>query len=368
MVASNACIMLGQLLILAGLRRLFDRPLSTSRYAIIWCSSVALTMLFTFLLPSTPARVFLFSIMVSAFYIEGAALCFSARKGAPGPLAPGMATVFGFLGAFFATRAFGTVAFPQSSIFSRTWFNTVTFAVSHFGLIIWCLGLILLQNQRIGHDLERAYQEKAVLLRELQHRVKNSISVIAGLVSLESSHFEDPRVTAVLSSLQGRIVAIAQLYEQLFRTGESEEVELDVYLKSMAEALFSGQAAAKRGLRLELALESVTIDAKRAVPLGLIANELMTDSLKYAFPDGRKGSVRLALGREDEEFVLEVQDDGVGLPPDFVPGASAGLGLVLVEMLAGQVGGALSYPSPGEEAGPARGERFAVRFPAAISS
>jgi two-component sensor histidine kinase len=367
-IFANSAIILGQLLMLVGVRRLFSRKLALLRYAIFLIVYILLAVLFTFLNPSNTTRVILFSCFISAFYFEGAAICYMARSKATDPLAPAVAAIFGLFSLFFLARAAVSFLFPQASPFTKNFFNTATFVVSHFGLIIWCLGLILMQNRLTEVDLERAYDEKAVLLRELQHRVKNSISVIAGLVSLESSHVQDARFTALLEGLQDRIGAIGALYDQLFQSGETEYVELDVYLTAVAESLFSGQAADDRGIALELELERVRIDAKRAVPLGLIANELLTDSLKYAFPDGRNGKIRLSMRREEADFVLEVRDDGVGLPADFAVGASAGLGLVLVEMLAQQVGGTLSVESgnlPIKNSG-FSGACFSVRFPEAV--
>ncbi|HRY56446.1 MAG TPA: sensor histidine kinase [Spirochaetia bacterium] len=359
-IFANSAILLGQLFILAGLRRLVGASCAFRRYAASLLAYTLLAVLLTFRFPSASLRVLMFSLAVGAFYLEGAILCHRARSSVTGPITALMSIVFVLLCLFFLARAAFTVLEPQASIFSRNPFNAATFAVSNFGLIAWCLGLILMQNKRTERELERAIDEKAVLLRELQHRVKNSISVIAGLVSLESSRLEDPRAAPVLEALQGRITAIAELYDRLFRSGETELVELDAYLGAVAEGLFAGQAAVERGIALALALEALRIEAKRAVPLGLIANELLTDSLKYAFPAGRRGSVRLGLRREGGELLLEVADDGVGLPPGFAVGSGSGLGLVLAEMLAKQVGGSLAAgPSP------EGGARFSVSFPEA---
>ncbi len=358
-VLSNATLVLGQFLILIGVRRVAGRPLLLGLHAAVWILDVLLVAVFTFLFPSTQARVVLFSCVLSLSYIEGAAALLGEKPRTPGPLAPVIAVTFLLLSAFFLGRALVFVLQPRASILTPDAVNTATFLVSHVALVAWSLGLILLQNRKTERDLERAYAEKEVLFRELQHRVKNSLSVIIGLVGLESSRIEDPRMRSVLESLRGRIDAVAVLYDRLFRSGETEEVDLDLYLKNVAESLFSGHAAEEKRVSLETSLEGVRIDPKRAIPLGIIVNELLTDCLKYAFPEGRGGTVRLSLEAEGADLVLEVRDDGVGLPPGFSLESSDGFGLVLVDMLSRQVGGSLSLPPV------AAGTRFMVRFPRA---
>jgi two-component sensor histidine kinase len=182
------------------------------------------------------------------------------------------------------------------------------------------------------------------------------MAVISGLVSLESTRLKAADSVAILESLKARIDAISALYDRLYRSGNTEEVELGAYFRDLADTLWAGTAAAKKGVSLDLDLETVRLDARRAASLGIIANELLTDCLKYAFPDGRSGTVRLSLKRDGDRLLLEVTDDGVGLPAGFAVGSTAGLGLVLVEMLAAQVDGEFTAES-------ARGARFLVRFP-----
>lgn len=355
-VFANSSIILGQLLILVGIRRLGRLKAPLTRYGTFWLLYSAAAILFTFILPSTRARILIFSLAIAAFYVEASMLVLFSRAWKRGPLTLFLAGTFLALAGFFAARALVTVFVSPASIFSPSAMNQATYIVSHIGLIGWSLGLILLEQRRTEADLERALREKEVLFRELQHRIKNSIAVIASLVSLESSRAEDPRSTAVLEGLEGRISAIASLYEHLFRSGETDSVDLDLYLKAVVETLFSGQAARERGILLEQDLEAVRIDSRRGVPLGIIANELAADSLKHAFPEGRPGTVRVSLRAEGPETVLEVRDDGKGLPEGFAIGSSGGLGLVLVDMLARQVGGTFEAASQG-------GAVFTVRFP-----
>jgi two-component sensor histidine kinase len=354
-IFSNAFLSLGLVLIIVGLRKLARRDLALTRFAFSWLAYLVLSIAFTFLFQSTSARIILFSCFIAALYIEGAVVLWMARSKASNTLAPMLALAFILLAAFFIFRAVVTTIVPQASIFSRNAINVATFVVSQFGLIAWSLGLILLQNRLMERDLERAYEEKEVLLSELQHRVKNSMAVISGLVSLESNRVETKGMTSILDNLKGRIDAISALYDRLFRSGETGEIDLDAYLRDVAASLVEGLAAESRGISMELDMESVRLDAKRAGALGIIVNELLTDSFKHAFPDGRVGKISLSLKRDQDQLVLVLADDGVGLPQDFNVATSSGLGMVLVDMLSAQIGGTFAASSAG-------GARFVLRF------
>mgnify|MGYP002777245568 CR=1 FL=1 len=355
-VAPNLLLILGQLLILGGIRRLTGARAVWRRYGLILAAYGALAILFTYGFRSTPARIVLFSAAIAGFYLEGAVLALARRPRPGGGFHAFLSAVFFALSAFYLARAGVTIVRPPDSIFSVGAMNLATYIVSHVGLVGWSLGLILMQQRQTQAELARTAAEKAVLLRELQHRIKNSLSVVASLVSLESSRVGGTGTSSSLESLRDRVTAMAMLYDQLFEAGEARSAELDRYLGSVAEALFHGQGARDRGIALRLELEPLTVDARRAVPLGLIVNELASDCLKHGFPAGRGGTVTVALRARDGTATLSVRDDGVGLPPDFKPGATCGTGLRLVALLAEQAGGSFSAASEG-------GAAFTVRFP-----
>jgi two-component sensor histidine kinase len=226
--------------------------------------------------------------------------------------------------------------------------------------------ILVLLARSVGHlralkrseaALAEALEVKAVLLSELRHRTKNSFALIASLISLETGRAKDPRLYETLRKLSDRVLVLTSLYGRIGPSASLERVELGGYLGRLAADLAEGYGAERRGITLRCALESLEIDMARAVPLGLIANELVTDALKHAFPAGRRGCVVLGLRSEgDSSAVLSVADDGVGLPEGFVVGESAGLGITLVVTLCDQIGGELSV-------GPGPGADFAIRFP-----
>jgi two-component sensor histidine kinase len=205
--------------------------------------------------------------------------------------------------------------------------------------------------------LEEAYEAKAVLLSELRHRTKNSFALISSLLSIETARAKDPLLSETLRKLGDRVSVLTTLYDHLDASAGLGRIKLDEYLGRIAGDLIDGYDADGRGIHLERSLEPMEISMARAVPLGLIVNELVTDSLKHAFPGGRQGLVSLALRREVEGFaVLSVSDDGIGLPADFSVSGSKGLGITLVDTLCDQIQAELFV-----EQGP--GASFRVRFP-----
>ncbi len=199
--------------------------------------------------------------------------------------------------------------------------------------------------------------EKAMLLRELQHRVKNSLTIIVSLIGLESSKSGSAELRESLESLESRVSALAALYDILYDTGGIERLPLAAYLDRVVDAAAESLGADEKGISLTRDIAPIAMDMKRAVSLGLIVNELVTDCLKYAFPGGARGTVRVSLRAEAGRYLLVVEDDGVGLPEGFDPDSVDGFGFKLVGMLARQLHGEFSWSSRD-------GSRFSLSIPA----
>lgn len=185
--------------------------------------------------------------------------------------------------------------------------------------------------------LAQSHDANRVLLRELQHRVKNSLSIITGLIGIESSRMADPRLADVLTHLRNRVGSLSDLYDLLFRSQEVSETRLDVYIEQVSRSLLDSYSRNPGRITLALDLDEITIDVKRAMPIGLIINELLTNSVKYAYPDPMVGEIRVSLRGNDGAITLCVSDDGVGLPAEYDPDANTSTGLSLVMMLASQI-------------------------------
>lgn len=207
------------------------------------------------------------------------------------------------------------------------------------GSVLWHGFTSDVTERKKAEELVReSLREKEALLKEVHHRVKNNLQVIASLLRLESGRSAEATTRAVLKSMQGRIRAMALLHESLYRTENFARVDLAAYLRQVATQLFRAQNPDLGAVRLGLTLGPADVDIDQAIPCGLIVNELVTNALKHGFPEGRGGEVRVGLHTDAAGQVhLEVSDDGVGLPADFETKRALSLGLQLVSDLAQQL-------------------------------
>jgi two-component sensor histidine kinase len=200
-------------------------------------------------------------------------------------------------------------------------------------------------------------QEKEVLLKEIHHRVKNNLQIVSALLDLQSSHTEDKQALEMFKESRGRVKSLAQIHERLCRSQDLAHVDFAEYVRQLADDLYHAYKVSNDEIVLDVDVNVRQISIDIAIPCGLLINELMSNALKYAFVDARKGRLRVALRRiSDNTNVLTVADTGAGFPPglDFRNTTSFGLQLVntLVEQLKGKI-----------ELKTDRGAEFTVTFP-----
>lgn len=206
------------------------------------------------------------------------------------------------------------------------------------------------QQQR---RIERALAERETLLREVYHRVKNNLQVIQSLLNIQRRTLPEGPTLAALDDSVKRVHAMALVHEKLYQTGHLDAVSLPEYMTELLRYLGDMAGAARRGISLQSDIGPIEASLEVSVPLGLLITELVGNSLKHAFPDGRGGSIRVTVSRRGESVVLEVADDGVGLPPGFDPARATSMGLQLASSLAAQLGGELQVAN-------VNGARFSV--------
>lgn len=230
------------------------------------------------------------------------------------------------------------------------------------GIMVLASIVDITERQRAQQKLERALQEKTVLLNEVHHRVKNNLQVVSSLLNLQATHTSDMRLRAVLAESQNRVRAMALTHQLLYERKDYSRIDLGEYLERLAQLLLSSYREDSTHISLRRALPAAPLflDLERAIPCGLVVTELVTNAFKHAFPAGRKGEVRIELQALDDELELVVADDGAGLPGDFDLANVTSLGLQLVPLLADQLGGRFTV-----EGGP--GARFSLRFPSVPS-
>jgi PAS domain S-box-containing protein len=212
--------------------------------------------------------------------------------------------------------------------------------------------IIDITQRKRGEDLLRAsLAEKEMLLREIHHRVKNNMQVVSSLLSLQAGNVDEPRYLAMFEECQARVRAMALIHEKLYASGNLASLDGGDYVRELAGMLVRSHAHRRSDVRLDLATESIALDAQTAIPVGLILNELVTNAFKHAFPASRRdgGVVRVALQRDGAgTCTLLVGDDGCGVAADPGAGTSRGLGLRMVRALVRQIDGELAtLPPPG---------------------
>jgi two-component sensor histidine kinase len=202
--------------------------------------------------------------------------------------------------------------------------------------------------------LQQALAHQEVLTREISHRVKNSLAVVAGLLSMQGGTAIDPALRAALLDAQARVLTIAKVHDQLWRRNEVENLDLAEFLQELCVQL---RASTGPNHTIACEVEPTTVNTDQAVSLGLIVNELVTNAIKYAYPGGA-GEVRLSVRRLQQNCLrLEVCDRGMGLPAGFETARSKSLGLKLIVSLVRQLGGRAEW----QDAQP--GTRFVLEFP-----
>jgi PAS domain S-box-containing protein len=199
-------------------------------------------------------------------------------------------------------------------------------------------------------ESKHAAEEREALLGELYHRVNNTLQMLIGMVTTQAGRVTDPEVQQMLHDLTGRIHAISLIQQRLYETERFTEIDFGDFLRDLAASV---SVAPATSLRLDLS--SMTFAVGQAIPLGLAANELLTNCLKHGFPDGRRGEIMIRLAREGDMAVLEIVDSGVGMPSG--PERREGYGLRLLNLLMRQARAKMDVIST-----PGRGTRTTIRF------
>lgn len=210
--------------------------------------------------------------------------------------------------------------------------------------------VVVFQDMSERHEsavkLETSLREKDVLLREVHHRVKNNMQIIVSLLDLQAREVQDPNAAQRFKDIQNHIMTMSLVHEKLYTSPDLSRVDFGGYLKGLVKLLSSSMGAKVQNVRMETEVQDVDLPLDKAVPCGLLVNELVTNALKHAYPGGRSGVVRVGLYNDGPgHLLLSVQDDGVGLPEGVDPNSSNSFGLRLLRTLTHQLQGELSFES-----------------------
>jgi len=201
----------------------------------------------------------------------------------------------------------------------------------------------IIERQRAEDRISASLQEKEVLLQEIHHRVKNNLQIISSLLNLQSRSIAHPETLTVFKESQNRVRSMALIHEKLYQAQDLARIDFAAYIRELAGYLFRAYQSDAAAINLRINVKDVFLSIETAVPCGLIVSELVSNALKYAFPQGRRGDIVIEMyPREQSGYILTMRDNGVGLPPDLEVRNVASLGLRIVNILTSQLGGTLT--------------------------
>ncbi|HWQ20094.1 MAG TPA: histidine kinase dimerization/phosphoacceptor domain -containing protein [Methanotrichaceae archaeon] len=202
------------------------------------------------------------------------------------------------------------------------------------------------ERERSEEILKASLQEKEVLLKEIHHRVKNNLQIVSSLLKIQSRKIQDKETADAFRDSQNRIKSMALVHEKLYRSDDLSKVYLDEYINKFARDLIWSFGSGKR-VRFYPDLEKISLGIDKAIPFGLILNELITNCIKHAFSAGKLGEIYIGLSSDGHHLTLTVKDNGIGMPDDIDINAPRTMGLMLVQSLVKQLKGTLEVRSNG---------------------
>lgn len=223
--------------------------------------------------------------------------------------------------------------------------------------------LDITERKQAEEQIKAALREKDVLLKEIHHRVKNNLQIVSSLLDLQSNHVKDPQALLMFMESQNRIKSIALIHENLYQSENLTQIDFDEYIRNMVTHLFRSYGVNPDIITFKVYVENILLNLDKAIPCGLIIHELVSNSLKYAFPEGRGGEIRIKLGLDNCRdgfqtfpcFMLIVSDNGVGFPENLDFRDTNSLGLQLVIGLTHQLKGTIELDR-------SRGTTFKIIF------
>jgi PAS domain S-box-containing protein len=202
-----------------------------------------------------------------------------------------------------------------------------------------CIFTDITERKKATENVKASLREKEILLKEIHHRVKNNLAVIGSILSLQSQYVNDKKALEVFQECQNRVKTMSLIHSKLYQTKDLAHIDIGSYCKELTETLFMTYQLNSSSLSIRHDIDPIQLNINTSIPLGLILNELVSNALKYAFPDGRQGTLEIGVKKDNGQIVLTVADDGIGFPEDMDFTQMHSLGLQLVNGLVRQLRG-----------------------------
>jgi len=217
------------------------------------------------------------------------------------------------------------------------WIQTSTHPIVMENRVIGTQGVLMdiTDRKRAEDQIKASLKEKEILLQEIHHRVKNNMQVISSILNLQSRNITDKQVLGIIKSSQDRVRSMALIHEKLYQSKDLAHIDFSRYVQSLTSHLFTSYGIESELVKLNIDIKNVHLDISKASPYGLIISELVSNSLKHAFPGRKRGEIKIAMRDSSEsEIELIVSDNGAGLPKEIDIRKTSSLGLRLVKLLA----------------------------------
>lgn len=212
------------------------------------------------------------------------------------------------------------------------------------------------ERKKAEEKLKKSLKEKEMLLKEIHHRVKNNLMVISSLLNLQSKYIKDKESLNIFRESQNRAQSMALIHERLYRSKDLKRIDFGEYIRTLALDLYHSYVIDPSKIELKFDVEEIMLDINTTIPLGLIVNELVSNSMKHGFPDGRHGEIVIHFHKiEDSEYELKIKDNGIGFPDDVDYRNTESLGLQLVNSLTEQIDGEVKLKN-------GNGTTFTIKF------
>ncbi len=248
----------------------------------------------------------------------------------------------------------------NSNTHETKWYQTIKVPLKGTDGTIQVLGVAAdITARKLAEEItKRSLNEKELLLKEIHHRVKNNLQIIISLLKLQSKFVYDPRDLEIFNKSRSRVETMSLIHEKLYKSKDISQIDIGVYLKELVSHLLNAYKVSSSHIEFNINAENILMTIDTAIPCGLIVNELINNILKHAFPDGYTGKIELNLRRSDENVVLEVSDNGIGIPEAIDLDKSDSLGMRLIDTLVKQLDGIVKINSLSGS----NGTKFVIEF------
>lgn len=203
--------------------------------------------------------------------------------------------------------------------------------------------------------IRQSLREKEILLKEIHHRVKNNLQIISSIIKLQASYSNDSTTKEICKDLQTRVMAMALIHQKLYQTESLSKIDFKDYLQKLVSQLVSVYRLSQQVISVNLDLDNLQLDVDTAVPCGMLISEIVSNSLKHAFPNGSSGKIAIKVNKENGFYLLNIKDNGIGLQHDNNKQSTHHLGMQLIKSLTAQLAGSINISSNG-------GTEYRIKF------